>query len=204
MPYTTSQSDGKVTVSKKVGGHSKVVGHTTPGKKKAYLAALHIHEPKKEGMEAPGPGYDNQIGDIYAVQKPITHDCAHTDLIQKVDPMTGIASVGMEPNAVYGLYPDEETAMQIAEKIHKEFVDAAEMLEEKKHKVAEKIKKVMTQMEKARNESMKMIKENPMEASAHRDKVAEYTHKIDELVQKLERIEKAKKEIKKDEDKKEK
>lgn len=205
MPYTTSTSDGKVTVFKKVGGHKKTVGHTTPGKKKGYLAALHIHskdkDMKKENMEVPGPGYDNQIGDIYAVQKPMTHDCACTDLIHKVDPITGIQSMGMQPDQIHGIYNDEMVANQIAEKIHKEFVDAALALEKKKEGVVEKIKKTMNILEKKRSECMGMIKENPLEAKDHKNKVAEYTHKLDELTTKLEMIEKSKKNIQKNEEK---
>ena len=44
MPYDHHKSGkNEVTVTKKDGS---VVGHTTPGKLNAYLAALHIHEPK--------------------------------------------------------------------------------------------------------------------------------------------------------------
>ena len=46
MPYDVNTSKGKVTVTKKDTG--KVVGHTTPAKKNAYLAALHANEPKKK------------------------------------------------------------------------------------------------------------------------------------------------------------
>lgn len=41
MPYGYRKSGDKITVFKKDTG--KVVGHTTPGKLKDYLAALHIH-----------------------------------------------------------------------------------------------------------------------------------------------------------------
>lgn len=41
MPYTYKKHGEKVTVYKK--GTGKVVGHTTTGKLKKYLAALHIH-----------------------------------------------------------------------------------------------------------------------------------------------------------------
>ena len=45
MPYSHKQTGpNKVTVTKSDTG--EVVGHTTPGKLNAYLAALHIHEPK--------------------------------------------------------------------------------------------------------------------------------------------------------------
>jgi hypothetical protein len=152
-----------------------------------------------------GPGYDNQIGDIYAVQRPVTHDCAHTDLIHQVDPMMGIQAIQLEPNAIHGLYPDEQTATQIAEKIHKEFVDAAQMLEEKKEKTANSIKKAIDKLEKKRKDHVNMAKEDPSNASKHKDHIAKLAHQIDDLMSKMERIEKSKKEIvKKEEDKKEK
>jgi hypothetical protein len=45
MPYTSTTKGNIVTVYKKNpdGTRGKVVGHTTKGKKKAYLAALHIN-----------------------------------------------------------------------------------------------------------------------------------------------------------------
>jgi Cu/Zn superoxide dismutase len=42
MPYSYEKSGGKVRVFKKDSGET--VGHTTPEKLHAYLAALHIHE----------------------------------------------------------------------------------------------------------------------------------------------------------------
>lgn len=177
---------GAKPISKKVGDIAK----KTSEKELSKMAS------KNEGA-----GYDNQIGDIYAVQKPVTHDCACTDLIHKVDPITGIQSMGIQPDQIHGIYNDEMVANQIAEKIHKEFVDAALALEKKKHTVIEKIKKTMNMLEKARTECMGMIKENPLEAQDHKNKVAEYTHKLDELTTKLEMIEKSKKNIQKQEEK---
>jgi len=48
MPYTKKTlKNGKIAVYKKEGGKLKKVGETTPGKYKAYMAALHIHEKKR-------------------------------------------------------------------------------------------------------------------------------------------------------------
>ena len=204
MPFTYKKQGNKYVVYKKSGERVGATGGTKKELKK-YLSALHVHskdeDMKKENMEIPGPGYDNQIGDIYAVQKPVTHDCACTDLIHKVDPITGIQSMGIEPDQIHGIYNDEMVANQIAEKIHKEFVDAALALEKKKHTVIEKIKKTMNKLEKARTERMGMIKENPLGAHDHKNKVAELTHTLDELTTKLEMIEKSKKNIQKNEEK---
>lgn len=200
MPYTTSTSDGKVTVSKKVGGHTKVVGHTTPAKKDKYLAALHIHskdkDKKNENME-----FDNQIGDIYAVSRP--HDgCEVGKMVHKVDPMVGIQN--LEPQQVHGFYPDEDSAMGVAQGLYEDHIKAAQMLEEKKGKVGDKIKKAIDQLEKKRKEHIDMAKEDPKSAAQHKEHIAHLATKIDDLMTKLEKIEKSKKEIKKDEDKKKK
>jgi hypothetical protein len=201
MPYTTSKSDGKVTVSKKVGGHSKVVGHTTPGKKNDYLAALHINsKDKKEGTDV-GQGFDNQVGDMYAVQRPYD-GCASNKLVHKVDPLMGISGAGLEPSQVYGAYLDEKAAKVMAEKLCKEFTDAAIMLEKKKAEVIERIKETIDQLEAQRSENIALIKENPKESGAHKETIAQLATKIDDLMTKLEKIESSKKEIESKEDKK--
>jgi hypothetical protein len=200
MPYTTSQSNGKVTVSKKEHGHTKVVGHTTPGKKNAYLAALHIHEPKKEGADV-GQQFDNQVVDMYAVQKPYD-GCAANKLVHKVDPLMGINGAGIDATEVYGAYLDEKAAIMMAEKLCNEFTKAAVMLEKKKQQVVDRLKEAIDQLEAKRSECVGMIKENPKESGAHKETIAQLATKIDDLMTKLEKIEKSKKEIKKDKEKK--
>jgi hypothetical protein len=74
-------------------------------------------------------------------------------------------------------------------------------LEEKKVKVTEKLKSAMSKLERARSQSMGIIKENPKEAINEKQKVAHLTQKIDELMMKLERIEMSKKQLKQQSDK---
>ena len=198
MPYTSSTSDGKVTVYKKIGKKKKVVGHTTPGKKDAYLAALHINskdkDKKNENME-----FDNQIGDIYAVARP--HDgCEVGTMVHKVDPMFGIQN--LEPQQVHGFYPDEDSAMGVAQGLYEDQMKKMQMLEKRKDEVIKKIKETIDALEAKRTESVNMIKENPKDSAKHKDSIARLATKIDDLMTKLEKIEKSKKEIKKDEDKK--
>jgi hypothetical protein len=201
MPYTTSKSDGKVTVSKKVGGHSKVVGHTTPGKKNDYLAALHIHSKhKNEGADV-GQEFDNQVGDYYAVQRPYD-GCEPNKLVHKVNPLQGVQGIGVEPVQIYGAYTEEKMAMTMAEKLHKDFTNKAMMLEKKKAEVIERIKETIDELEAQRSENIALIKENPKESRAHKDQIAHLATKIDDLMTKLEKIESSKKEIEKKEDKK--
>ena len=206
MPYSATQRNSKVTVSKKEGGHSKVVGHTTPGKKNAYLAALHIHskdkDMKKENASANmGMTFDNQVGQVYAVQQPYD-GCDTKKLVHKVDPMMGIRDSGIETDKFYGAYLDEKQAHAIAEKLNNEFLDAALMIEEKKSMTTDKIRKTIDTLERKRKEHVDAAKENPKEASAHKEKIAAIAEKIDDLMSKMERIEKSKKEIAKKEDKK--
>ncbi len=155
---------------------------------------------KKEGADV-GQGFDNQVGDMYAVQRPYD-GCASNKLVHKVDPLMGINGAGLEPSQVYGAYLDEKAAMVMAEKLYKEFTDAAVMLEKKKEMVVGKIKTAIDELEAKRSECVGMIKENPKESGAHKETIAQLATKIDDLMSKLEKIENSKKEIKKDEEKK--
>lgn len=149
-----------------------------------------------------GPGYDNQVGEIFIVQRPDSYDVPCQSLVHKADPVTGVGQMGLDPMNVYGAYSDENQAMQIAEKIHKEFVDAAIAKENKKSQVIDKIKETIDALEAQRSESVNMIKENPKDSKDHKDKIAHLASKIDDLMQKLERIESSKKEIVTKDDKK--
>lgn len=195
MPYTTSTSDGKVTVFKKIGKRKKVVGHTTPQKKKRYLKALRIHSKDKD-MKKENFEFDNQIGDVYAVTKP-WDGCQTSAMVHKVDPMMGIQNI--EPQQVYGLYPDEDSAMTIAERLYGDHMKTAQMLEKKKQAVIKKIKEAIDQLEAKRAKSVNLIKENPKNASKHKNEIASLASQIDDLMVKLERVEKSKKEEEKEE-----
>ena len=177
MPYTTSKSDGKVTVSKKVGDRSKVVGHTTPGKKNDYLAALHNNsKDKNEGADV-GQEFDNQVGDMYAVQRPYD-GCEPGKLVHKIDPLQGAQGIGVEPVQIFGAYLEEDVAMNMAEKLYKEFTGAAMMLEKKKAEVIERIKETIDKLEDKRRVTVEIIKENPKESGAHKETIAQLATKI--------------------------
>jgi chromosome segregation ATPase len=93
-------------------------------------------------------------------------------------------------------------AMTMAEKLCKEFVDAGIMLEKKKETVVSKIKSAIDELEAQRGACVGMIKENPKESGAQKEKIAHLATRIDDLMTKLEKIEKSKKEIENKEDKK--
>jgi hypothetical protein len=144
---------------------------------------------------------EGSLGDVYAVQKPYS-DCKMNSLVTPFNPMMGIPMDQMPHDQVYGVFPDKDQAMSIAEKLYKEHLMYEQALEEKKVKVTEKLKSTMSKLERARSQSMGMIKENPKEARPHKEKVANLTQKIDELMMKLEKIEMSKKAIEKKVDKK--
>lgn len=196
MPFKYKKENGKYVVYKKSGEKVGTTGGTKEELKK-YLAALNVHsqekDKKNENME-----FDNQIGDIYAVARPY-NGCQVGKMVHKVDPMVGIQN--LEPQQVHGFYPDEDSAMGVAQGLYEDHMKAAEMLEEKKGKVGDKIKKAIDQLEKKRKEHINMAKEDPKSAAQHKERIAHLATKIDDLMTKLEKIEKSKKEIKKDEDK---
>jgi hypothetical protein len=102
----------------------------------------------------------------------------------------------MPHDQVHGVYPNKDMAMSVANQLYEAHCQAEEALEEKKIAVTEKLKKAVTELEKMRSDSMGVIKENPKEAGPHKQKVAELTGKIDELMMKLETIEMSKKQLK--------
>lgn len=203
MPYTTKTSDGKVTVSKKVGGHTKVVGHTTPGKKNAYLAALHIHSKDKDKKtKKEGKHTEEGVMEMYAVQNPYS-GCQPQDLVTPFNPIHGVPHDVMSPDVVHSVHPDMETATAIAESLCNEMIQYEGMLEEKKGSVVKKLQTAINKLEKQRKEVMKRVMDDPKRSSEHKEKIAHLTHKIDDLVSKLESVSKSQKE-KKEEPKKEK
>ena len=192
MPFV-SQQQRKYMYSQEPELAKKLEKETPKGKKLPKKV-------KNEGADV-GQGFDNQVGDYYAVQRPYD-GCEPNKLVHKVDPLHGVQGIGVEPVQIYGAYTEEKMAMTMAEKLHKEFVDAAVMLEKKKEAVVGKIKSAIDELEAQRGECVGMIKENPKEAGAQKEKIAHLATKIDDLMTKLEKIEKSKKAIENKEEKK--
>lgn len=195
MPYSASKRDGKVTVSKKVGGHSKVVGHTTPGKKNAYLAALHIHSKGKKNE-----GVEGHLGQVFAVQLPYD-GCSPQNMIHQVDPLVGLGGSEIVPDQIHSVHADQDMANSVAQTLYEEYCAKQEMLEEKKGMTVNKIRRAIDKLEKQRKSHIDMAKENPKEASSHKEEIARLATKIDDLISKMGMIEKSKKEQDNKEDK---
>ncbi len=103
---------------------------------------------------------------------------------------------------MHGVYSDQDQANAVAQEVYEAYCKQEEALEKKKGMVAEKIKKTMGELEKRRSACVEAIKQNPMEATKYKEEAAKHTTTIDELVSKLEQIEKSKKPVDKKEEKK--
>jgi len=145
---------------------------------------------------------DGALATVYMVKKPYA-GCQLTSLVEPIDPLLGIG-VGHEivPDEVHGVYADQDQADVVASELYEAYCEKESMLEEKKGQVGDKIKKAIDQLEKKHKEHINLAKEDPKNASKHKEHIAKIAHQIDDLMTKLEKIEKSKKEIKKDEDKK--
>lgn len=169
-----------------------------------YASTKHKGLPKKvkkkaikENME-----YENKVGPLHAVQKPYS-GCDLATLVFEVDPITGIQSHGIDAQTIHGVYPSPEEAQKVAQKLYDDHCASENKLEEKKGKVTEKLTKTISNLEKKHKSMMEMAKANPKEASMHKGKIAEIQAKIQELMDKLEKVEKSKKPIEeKEEDEK--
>lgn len=180
---------GAEPISKKVAD----IASKTPEKELSKMASKPKKKAKKEGVEG-------GIEQVYAVQKPYS-GCQLTSLVHPIDPLVGLGGSEIVPDQIHGVYQDQEMANVEAEKIYNEHIQYEQALEEKKHKITEKIKKVMKTLEKERAMCNELIRENPKD-SKPKHRVAELTHKLDELVQTLERVENSKKEMAKQDKKK--
>lgn len=182
---------GAKPISKKVAD----IAANTSEKELSKMAS----KPKKVKKE----NIEGAIDTVYAVQKPYS-GCQLTSLVKPIDPLVGLGGSEIMPDHIHGVYHDQEIANAEAEKLYNEHVQYEQALEEKKYKITEKIKKVMKTLEKERAQCNEIIRENPKDSAKQKHRVAELTHKLDELVSTLERVENSKKEIEKKHDKKEK
>ena len=159
-----------------------------------YAATKHKGLPKKvkkeENMGTPS---------MYVVTKPEHGSTAET-MVVEFNPLMGLQEKGIEMHKVHSVHHDHEDARNIAGEAYQKWCDESMKLEEKKGKVGDKIKKAIDQLEKKRKEHIDMAKEDPKNASKHKEHIAKIATQIDDLMSKMEKIEKSKKEIKKEEE----
>lgn len=141
------------------------------------------------------------VASMYIVRKPHSN-MAESDLVMELNPLEGIQPLNIMQDDVISVHHDEAEAQRIAAEVYKKCMEEASKLEEKKGKVGDKIKKTIDLLEKKRKEKVDMAKGDPKTASQHKEEIAKLATQIDDLMGKMERIEKSKKPIEKKEEKK--
>ena len=165
---------------------------------KDFASTKHKGLPKKVKKEE----MTLEIPKMYMVRKPMEGLTAEK-MVCEINPLEGIQPLNIEMTDVHSVHATPEDAQAIAAEAYQKYCDEAIALEEKKDATSGKIKKAIDQLEKKRKEHLTLAKDDPKSASKHKEHIAKIATQIDDLMTKLERIEKSKKEIKKDEDKKE-
>ena len=169
-------------VSKKA---QKVAKDMKPKAATDFASTKHKGLPTKVKKE----NVDGAIDTLYMVKKPFD-GCNASSLVAPLDPLQGAPD---QVDQVHGVFPDQDQAMAIAETLYEEYCTKMEALEEKKGAVTGKISSAIDALEKKRKEHVDMAKEDPKNASQHKDKIAMIATKIDDLMTKLEKVEKSKK-----------
>lgn len=160
-----------------------------------FASTKHKGLPKKVKKE----GVDQSITDLYSVQMPYS-GCTQDSLVKSFNPIQGIPIDQIPHDQIHSVYPDQETANSAAQQLYEDHCNQEAMLEEKKSTTSEKIKKAISQLEKKHKEHITLVKEDPKNAKQHREHIAKIATQIDDLMNKLERIEKSKKELAKKEE----
>lgn len=180
------------SVSKKAQSMAKSM---KPGDVTKFASTKHKGLPKKVKKENMG------VASMYVVRKP-NSDMQEADLVLELNPLEGIQPLNIMQDDVMSVHHDETEARRIAAEAYKSCMDEAFQLEEKKGKVGDKLKKAIDQLEKKRKEHVDMAKEDPKNASKHKEHIAKIAQQIDDLMTKMEKIEKSKKNVEKKEDEK--
>ena len=169
-------------VSKKA---QNVAKQMKPSSATDFAATKHKGLPSKVKKE----NVDGAIDTLYMVKKPFD-GCNASSLVAPLNPLQGAQD---QADQVHGVFPDQDQAMAIAETLYEEYCAKMEALEEKKGAVTGKISSAIDSLEKKRKEHVDMANEDPKNASQHKDKIAMLATKIDDLMSKLEKVERSKK-----------
>ena len=169
-------------VSKKA---QNVAKQMKPSSATDFAATKHKGLPSKVKKE----NVDGAIDTLYMVKKPFD-GCNASSLVAPLNPLQGAQD---QADQVHGVFPDQDQAMAIAETLYEEYCAKMEALEEKKGAVTGKISSAIDSLEKKRKEHVDMAKADPKNASQHKDKIAMLATKIDDLMSKLEKVERSKK-----------
>lgn len=141
------------------------------------------------------------VASMYAVLEA-TPDMKESDLVVEFNPLQGFQPLNVGMSRVHSVFTSADEAQAIAAEAYKKCMEEASKLEEKKGKVVNEINKTIDLLEKKRKEKVDMAKGDPKTASQHKEEIAKLATQIDDLMGKMERIEKSKKPIEKKEEKK--
>jgi hypothetical protein len=175
-------------------------------KSKAKIAQMAIaatYKAKKNTMKNKNKLKEGELEVVYAVKKPYA-GCELTDLVQLIDPLVGLEGHTIVPEDIHSVYSDQDMAVATAQELHADHQEGEQALEEKKGDVASKITKAIDTLEKKRKEHVDMAKEDPKNARDHKELIAGLATKIDRLMDQLAKVEKSKKLIDGNKDKKKK
>jgi hypothetical protein len=187
---------GDMKPSQASGQAKQMAKSMKPGDVTKFASTKHKGLPKKVKKENMG------VASMYVVRKPHA-DMKEADLVMELNPLEGLQPLNIMQDDVHSVHHDETEARRIAAEAYKSCMDEAMALEEKKGKVGDKLKKTIDHLEKKRKEHVDMAKEDPKNASKHKEHIAKIATQIDDLMSKMEKIEKSKKNVEKVEDKKE-
>ena len=181
----------------KASGKAKQMAKTMKkGDVKDFASTKHKGLPKKVKKENMG------VASMYTVQNP-TEGMTVEKMVCEFNPLMGIQEKGIGMHQVHSVHDNHEEAQRIAAEVYDKYCNEVQALEEKKGKVGDKLKKTIDHLEKKRKEHIDMAKEDPKNASQHKEHIAKLASQIDDLMSKMEKIEKSKKNVEKKEDKKE-
>ena len=165
------------------------------GDVKDFASTKHKGLPKKVKKE------DYNPTKMYVVVKPSDNMDA-SGMIMELNPLEGIQPLNIMQDDVLDVTTDESEAQRIAAEAYGKYCSEVQALEEKKGKVGDKLKKTIDHLEKKRKEHIDMAKEDPKSSSEHKEHIAKLATQIDDLMSKMEKIERSKKNVEKKEEKK--
>ena len=160
-----------------------------------FASTKHKGLPKKVKKE------DYNPTKMYVVVKPSDNMDA-SGMVMELNPLLGVQHLNIDMADVHTVAADETQAREIAAEAYGKYCSEVQALEEKKGKVGDKLKKTIDHLEKKRKEHIDMAKEDPKSSSEHKEHIAKLATQIDDLMSKMEKIERSKKNVEKKEEKK--
>ena len=195
MGIVSALQKGDMKPSQASGKAKEMAKSMKKGDVKDFASTKHKGLPKKVKKENMG------VASMYVVRKP-NANMQEADLVMEFNPLEGIQPLNIGMEDVQTVTADITQAQEIAAEAYKKCMEESFQLEEKKGKVGDKLKKTIDHLEKKRKEHIDMAKEDPKSSSQHKEHIAKLATQIDDLMSKMEKIERSKKNVEKKEEKK--